>query len=120
MNNSKSLKPADRVKSVQYAIEGILQLMKEPNAKIHLVATIVVIIAGIVQHISVNEWICIVFAIGIVWITEAINTAIEKVCDIVVDGKWHPVVKIAKDIAAGAVLIASVLSIIIGLLIFLF
>lgn len=110
-----------RGNSFKYALRGIVQLFKqEPNARIHFAATIVVIIAGFIKGISPMQWIVICIAIALVWICEAFNTAIELLCDMYCDHRYHPTVKVIKDIAAGVVLVASVLSVIVGLIVFLF
>jgi len=101
-----------RRNSFAYAWAGLVQLFKlEPNAKLHALATLLAIAAGIARHITVMQWSAIVFAIGLVWITEALNTCIEKLCNLWCDNKWHPEVKIIKDIAAGAVLVATLASV---------
>ena len=71
------------VKSFQYAIKGILELIKnENNAKIHFLATFLVIIAGFFAKLTKWEWIVIVVIIALVWSAEAFNTAIEKLCNL--------------------------------------
>lgn len=111
MDKAKKFSTSKRLASFTYAISGIVQLVKqEHNAWLHLAATIAVIIAGIVQHITAMEWVAISIAIGLVWMAEAFNTAIEMFCDLATEGKWHPVVKKIKDLSAGAVLIAALVS----------
>jgi diacylglycerol kinase (ATP) len=108
-----------RSNSVQHALRGIGQLYKqEPNARIHAVATVAVITGGIIKHLTPMQWAAIAAAIAMVWITEAINTAIEQLCNLYCKGEWHPAVKIIKDISAGAVLIAAITSIAIAICIF--
>ena len=120
MNTNKNLSILSRANSFRFALNGLAALMKEPNAKLHLVAAIVVVTAGFVQHISHRQWIAISFAIGLVWITEALNTCLEKLCDFACKGELHPAIKTIKDIAAGAVLIASITSIVIACIIFIY
>lgn len=85
--------------------------------KIHCTALLMVVIAGIAFRITVSEWcICIVLC-ALVMSLELVNTAVEAVVDLVTEEK-KPLAKIAKDTAAGAVLIAAIASVIIGLLIF--
>ncbi|MEZ5015654.1 MAG: diacylglycerol kinase family protein [Flavipsychrobacter sp.] len=118
--NKKSDSPKARIQSFSYAIRGVIALIRqEPNARIHTIATIVVIIAGFINQLSTHEWIAIAFAIGIVWIAEALNTTVEMLCDLYTNGAYNTKVKVIKDIAAAAVLISSLTSITIGLLIFL-
>jgi diacylglycerol kinase len=115
----KSMRFTDRKNSFRYAIAGIIQLVKqEPNMRIHAVASVVVVAAGLIQDLSRWQWLGIVFAIALVWITEAINTAVEMLCNIVCDNKFHPMVKIIKDVSAGAVLLAAIASVITAFLIF--
>ena len=106
------------IKSFQYAIEGFIYLIKkENNFKIHLVATLIVVTLGFYANISQFECIALLFCIGIVLMAEALNTSIEKVVDLI-SPNFNPIAKIAKDISATAVLLASILAIIEGFLIF--
>lgn len=108
-----------KIRSIGFAIQGIRQMVRtESNARIHLSVTALVIIAGLAMGLSVTKWIAIVFAIAIVWITEAVNTAMEKLCDHACGMEYSEPVKRIKDIAAGAVLIATVCSIITGIIVF--
>jgi diacylglycerol kinase len=107
-----------RLKSFVYAFAGIRQFVfREHNARIHLVATIAVIIAGFVLRVSYIEAAILALATGLVWITEIINTCIERLADHVSPDR-HPNIKIIKDLAAGAVLIAVITAVITGLFIF--
>jgi len=120
MRTGKEFSFRSRIKSFGYAFAGLTQLLKqEPNVRIHLVATVAVIIAGIIQKLSNAEWVVIAIAVGLVWIAEAFNTALEMLCDLITDHTFHPVVKKIKDISAAAVLVASITSIIIALFVFL-
>ena len=105
-------------RSFGYAFAGIWTgIRKERNMKIHCTALLMVVIAGIAFRITVSEWcICIVLC-ALVMSLELVNTAVEAVVDLVTEEK-KPLAKIAKDTAAGAVLIAAIASVIIGLLIF--
>ena len=108
-----------RLKSFEYAFEGVKAfLVNEPQALIHLIAAIFVIIAGFYFEITWHEWIAVVFAIGIVIVSEMLNTAIEKLTDMV-SPEIHPKAKVVKDLAAGAVLMASIVAAVIGLIVFL-
>jgi len=107
-----------QLKSFRYAIAGIRELiLSEHNARIHLTATIAVILMSVIFKVSRQEGLMITGAIGLVWITEMFNTCIEKTMDFISTEK-HPEIKSIKDIAAGAVLIAFVTALIIGLTIF--
>lgn len=107
------------IKSFGFAIRGIkIVFGTEANMKIHLAITIIVILAGITLSISVIEWVFCILCFGIVIGSEMINTSIENIVDLVSPNP-HPLAGKAKDIAAGAVLIVAICSIIIGLIIFL-
>jgi len=108
-----------RIQSFGYAIRGIREVFgSEANMKIHIVITVLVIISGILFSISLTEWIFCLLCIGLVVGAEMINTAIENVVDLA-SPELHPLAGKAKDIAAGAVLICAVISVIVGLIIFL-
>ncbi|MBO9683853.1 MAG: diacylglycerol kinase family protein [Flavisolibacter sp.] len=107
-----------RLKSFVYAWEGIVSFFRgEPNAQIHLVVTFLVLVLSVT--LGVNKWeaIAVVFSIAFVWVAEMINTAIEKTIDFISVEK-HPQIKLIKDVAAGAVLIASLAAVVVGLFIF--
>ena len=111
--NSKKL-----IKSFGYAIEGIIAAMREQNVKIHICSAIVVIVMGVLTGLSGIEWAIIIVVIAGMITAEMLNTAIERVVDLVTPD-FHPLAKQAKDIAAGAVFVFALASVIIGLLIFL-
>ena len=95
-------------KSIGVAFDGIIDLIKsENNAKIHLVSTIVVIIGGLKLQFLAIEWLWISLAIAGVWVAELINTAIEKLTDLV-SPEINPIAKKVKDYAAGAVLVMAI------------
>lgn len=106
-------------KSFGYAFEGIFAgIRKERNMKIHCVAVIGVTAAGIVFHISALEWCICLVLFGMIMALELVNTAIEAVADLVTEEK-RPLAKLAKDTAAGAVLIAALMAAAAGVIIFL-
>ncbi|MGA2091081.1 MAG: diacylglycerol kinase family protein [Endomicrobiales bacterium] len=106
-----------RIDSFMYAFSGIrTMLVEEPNAWIHAAITVIVIIAGFYCKLTMMEWCWIVLSIVSVWTAEALNTAFESLAD-VASPKFHPMVEKAKDVAAGAVLITSIGSAIVGLLV---
>jgi diacylglycerol kinase (ATP) len=108
-----------RMLGFRYAFRGIGHLFQyEPNARIHAVAGICVIIAGFLLKISAMEWIAIVIVIGLVISAEAFNTAIEKLCD-VASPDYSESIKHIKDMSAGAVLLTAIASAITGLIVFL-
>lgn len=105
-------------KSFGYAFQGIFAcIRKERNIKIHLTMTMLVILAGILLKISVTEWLICLLLFALVLSLELVNTAIEACVDLVTEEK-KPLAKLAKDTAAGAVLVASIFAAVIGLLIF--
>lgn len=106
-------------RSFGYAFQGIFTCVrKERNMKIHCVAAVFVVIAGVILKISAIEW-CICLALfGLVMALEHVNTAVEAVVDMVTE-EYHPLAKVAKDTAAGAVLIAAIMAAIAGCIIFL-
>jgi diacylglycerol kinase len=109
---------AARLRSFHHALNGLRYLLRsEHNARIHLACALVVVVAGWWVGLSAADWRWITLAIALVWFAEAINTAIEFVCDLVSPGH-HASVAIAKDIAAGAVLICAGAAAVIGCLTF--
>ncbi|WP_413308697.1 diacylglycerol kinase family protein [Bacillus sp. 1P10SD] len=104
--------------SFSYAATGIFTaLLSERNMRIHLISSIVVFLFSIYFSITKMEWMFILLAIGGMFSLELINTAIERVVDLVTK-EYHPLAKQAKDIAAGAVFVYAFLSVIIGSIIF--
>lgn len=105
-------------KSFRYAVEGIFTATKEQNLRFHIVSALVVVIAGFFTGLSTTEWLILILIMALVIGTEMVNSSIERVVDLA-SPEIHPLAKQAKDIAAGAVLVFAVASVIIGLLIFL-
>lgn len=107
-----------RVKSFGYAFKGIATLVKtQPHARIHLLATVVVVGSGFLLEISRTDWLALVLAIGMVWVAEAVNTAVEFLTDLA-SPEYHPLAGKAKDVAAGAVLLAAFAAIAIAVIVF--
>ncbi len=107
-----------RLKAFGYAFNGIALLFKESaHAKIHALAIIVVTAAGLYLNIDWQDWrpllLCFILVLGL----EALNSALEYSLDLL-HPEQHPLVKKAKDTAAGAVLIAAIGSIIMAILVF--
>ena len=119
MKPKQSFSLRDRIKSFDYSIQGIITFFKhEHNARIHAVAAILVIVLGWYFKLTLMEWCWITLAIGLVLLAEMFNTAIEYLTDLA-SPEIHPLAKKTKDVASGAVLIAALVAVVIGLLIFL-
>lgn len=104
--------------SYTYAFRGIWVAFRyEPNMAIHVLAAVVVIVANLVLDVGRTEWLITLMLIGIVWMAEVFNTAIEKLADRVT--KEHdPLIAKAKDLAAGAVLIVCIVAVICAVIIY--
>ena len=117
--HSQKSKWAKFIAGFGYAFHGLwYTLCTQRHAQIHVLIATLAIITGIVLHISAVEFAIIFIAITGVFTTEMLNTVAELCVDLASPG-YHPLAKIAKDVAAGAVLANAILSIIIGLFIFL-
>lgn len=117
-SNSSKFSWRARLKSFVYAWEGVVWFFKtEHNASVHLSATIMVLVLSVSFGVSKTEAIAVVFSIGFVWVAEMINTVIEKAMDLI-SIERHPQIKIIKDVAAGAVLVAAIAAFLVGCLIF--
>lgn len=107
------------IKSFAFAWNGLrICFINELNFRIHIVLSVVAVFFAVLLNISPIEWIATGFCIAFVITMEMLNTAIEKLCD-VVHKDIHPGIKKVKDIAAGAVLVSAIFSFITGLIIFL-
>jgi len=119
LSEKKRFSIVARAKSFTHAFRGIGVLIKSThNFWIHIIVAVVVIKMGVLFKISQTEWLFLVFAIGFVMVTETLNTAIEIDIDLT-SPNYHPYARDTKDVAAGAVLIASIMATIVGLIIFL-
>ena len=107
-----------RLASFRYAWEGLKEFFAgQHNAIVHAVATLVVIILCFVVKLSTAELLALTIVTGMVWIAELLNTAIEKLCDLV-SPAFNPKVKFIKDVAAAAVLVSAVMAVVAALIIF--
>ena len=105
------------VRSFRFAGQGIVDLFRyENNAKVHLLIAGMVVAAGFWLRLSRVEWAIILTQIGLVWAAEAINTALEKLCDFVSPG-LHPQIKAIKDLSSGAVLLLAITAVVVGVLV---
>src|SRR6267378_4248953 len=117
-SETKPFQFSGRIPSFRHAIRGVLRMIRcQHNAWIHAAATLVVIVAGLFFRVSSADWCWIILAISIVWTAEALNTAFEFLAD-AASPEFHPLVRDAKDVAGGAVLITAVATVIIGAIIF--
>ncbi len=104
--------------SFRYAISGLYTVMKkEQNMRIHLLAVFVVSISGFFLELSAIEWTAVVLAIGLVMVTETINTAIELLVDLI-SPEYNKQAGKIKDISAGAVLLSAIISTVVAIYIF--
>jgi len=107
-----------RIKAILIALDGIKYVYNsQKNTKIHAGFSIAVFLLAWLLKINRIEWISLLLVVGLVWMAELLNTAIEVMIDIV-SPEQNQMAKIAKDVSAGGVLIAAFISILIGILIF--
>jgi diacylglycerol kinase (ATP) len=106
-----------RVESFRYAFGGLWYMLHtQRNAWIHAIATVCVVLLGVWLRLDHVEWAIIALTVGLVWMAEFVNTALEAVVDLA-SPDIHPLAKVGKDVGAAAVLIAAITSVIVGLLI---
>jgi diacylglycerol kinase (ATP) len=116
--NSRKFSLKSRLGSFRFAINGLRSLLKyEHNSRIHLVAAILVIIAAILLKVSLSEWAILAAVMGIVFLTELLNSAIETLSDLI-EPRYNEVIRTAKDYSAAAVLISALIALVVGCLIF--
>ena len=115
--NNTTFTVRGRLQSLRHAFHGMaLMLKSQHNAWLHAFASICVLVVGGLFRLSDPEWCWIILAIIAVWTAEALNTALEFLADVAMP-EFHPLVKNAKDVAAGGVLISAIGSVVIGLLV---
>lgn len=108
-----------RLTALRHAMNGIACLLRtERNARFHLLATLLVTGMGWLLSISRTDWCAVVLAMGLVWLAEGLNTAVERVVDLC-SPEYSLLAGQAKDLAAGAVLLAAVAAAVVGLIVFL-
>jgi diacylglycerol kinase (ATP) len=104
--------------SFRYAFAGLGYLLwTQRNAKIHVAAGLAAVVLGLVLRIERGEWLALVLTITLVLAAEGVNTAVEATVDLASPG-YHPLAKVAKDVAAGTVLLTAIASLIVGLIVF--
>lgn len=118
MHSERPFAFTGRIRSFANALAGIATMLRsQHNAWIHAAATVAVCALGLLLGLSTADWCWIVLAIMSVWTAEALNTAFEFLAD-AASPEFHPLVKHAKDVAAGAVLIAAIGATVIATLVF--
>ena len=107
-----------RLNSFEFAFKGIFKFFQqEPNAWIHLGATIIVFMAAIFFKVSNNEMISLVVVTGFVWVAEIFNTTVERIMDFISTEK-NSKIEFIKDLAAGGVLVSAITAIVTGAIVF--
>ena len=117
MAKSESFSLNRRAQSFRFAWRGLAAVARsQHNAWIHAAATVAILAAGVALRLNAGEWALLVLAMAAVWAAEAFNTAIEVLGDAVASDD-HPLVGMAKDVAAGGVLVAAVGAVAVGVLV---
>jgi diacylglycerol kinase len=117
MNNSP-FSISSRIRSFGFAINGLRILFREEhNARVHLLGAVLALLAGWFFRLSSIEWLALLFCIAWVFMLEIINSALERLADMVYPG-IHPLIGQAKDLSAAAVLVAALLSVAVGGILF--
>lgn len=107
-----------RPEPFRHALRGLREMVRsESHARFHLRSTGVVVVAGLLARLDRYEWLALVLTVAMVWSLEAVNTAIEAIGDRV-SPDHDELVRVAKDVAAGAVLVAALASLVVAALIF--
>ena len=107
------------LRSFSFAGQGLWYVVRtQRNMRVHLAASVGAIAAGLALRIGAADWACVIIAIGLVLATEALNTVVEALTDLYTR-EFHPLAKIAKDAAAGAVLITSLAAVGVAIAVFL-
>ena len=116
--NSGNFSPRSRFRSFKFAFRGLKSLLIfEHNSRIHLLAAVIVIILGFIFRISLADWSLLILVIGLVFLSELINSSLEAI-SVVVKPEWNEKILRAKDYAAAAVFVTAVISVFIGGIIF--
>lgn len=116
-NASPERRSSSRPDSFRHAFAGIWHVLRsQENARIHLAATLAVVVVGLWLRLTFTRWAILVIAIGLVWMAELFNTAVEAVVDLA-SPEFNPLARISKDVAAGGVLVGAIIAVVLGLLI---
>lgn len=107
----------NRIESLGYALAGWLYMLRyQKNTRIMSVASLVIMLLALWLQVSLQDWAILIVTITFVWMAEFLNAAVEAVVNLVTQ-EFHPMAKVAKDVAAAAVLLGAVASVLVGLLI---
>jgi diacylglycerol kinase len=107
------------LKSFANAFAGMAYFFaNDRNGKIHLAITVAVVATSIALQVSTVEWMIVLLCVALVIGLEMLNSALEKLCDLV-EPNYHPTIKVIKDVSAAAVVLAAIISVIIGIIIYL-
>ena len=118
MYNQSSFSWRRRWRSLGYALQGLrVFLHNEHNARIHLLATVLAGIMGLVLDISAGNWVSLILAMGFVWSAEIFNTVIERTMDYMSTEK-QKAIQLIKDLSAAAVLVAALTALLVGAFVF--
>ncbi|MDR2832460.1 MAG: diacylglycerol kinase family protein [Streptococcaceae bacterium] len=117
--NKKKYKNVDFLSSFDFALNGLKTVVREErNMRKHLISTVVAIVFGFVFQLGASEWLWLLWAVFSVLILETLNTVVENIVDLATNYHFHILAKSAKDMAAGAVLLASIFAVIVGMVLF--
>ena len=106
-------------RSFRCAMRGLREAWEgEPNIRLHAAAALGVLAGGVLAHLAAQEWLWVALAISLVICSELVNSSVERLVDLSVGSRVDPLAREAKDLAAGAVLLACLVAVVIGLLIF--
>jgi undecaprenol kinase len=107
------------LRSFSFAGQGVWHVVRtQRNMRVHLVAGLAAVAAGLILHIGAADWACVLTVIGLVLTAETLNTVVEALVDLCTD-EYHPLAKAAKDMAAGAVLLSSAAAVGVAVAVFL-
>jgi diacylglycerol kinase len=107
------------VRSFSFAGQGVWHVVRtQRNMRVHLLAGLAAVVAGLILRIGAADWACVLTVIGLVLTAETLNTVVEALVDLCTD-EYHPLAKAAKDMAAGAVLLSSAAAVGVAVAVFL-
>jgi diacylglycerol kinase len=107
------------LRSFSFAGQGVWHVVRtQRNMRVHLLVGLAAVVAGVILRIGAADWACLLTVIGLVLTAETLNTVVEALVDLYTD-EFHPLAKAAKDMAAGAVLLASAAAVGVGVAVFL-